>query len=63
MSSSAAEMKMCSSSVAPIPSMILTPVAACQARQVSAGSVSPAETQRRSVLEARVTGRLPDAVA
>jgi hypothetical protein len=48
MSPSAAEMKMCSSSVAPMPLMMPSPVRACQSRQVAAGRFSPAETQRRS---------------
>ena len=46
--SSAAEMKICSSSVLPIPSMILTPVASWNACHTDAGSVSPADTGRRS---------------
>ena len=44
MSSPAAEMKMCSISVAPIPSMIRTPVASRNACHVAAGRCSPAET-------------------
>jgi hypothetical protein len=47
MSSSADPMKMCSISVAPMPSMIRTPVASWNASQVDFGSASPAETQRR----------------
>ena len=46
-SSSAAEMKMCSISVDPMPSMILTPVASWNAFQVATGRCSPADTQRR----------------
>ena len=41
-------MKMCSSSVAPIPSMIVRPVASRQAVKVDSGNASPAETQRLS---------------
>ena len=47
MSSSAAEMKMCSISVAPMPSMMRSPVASWTSRQTDAGSASPAETARR----------------
>ena len=39
---------MCSISVAPMPSRILMPVAACQASKVAFGRVSPAETHLRS---------------
>ena len=46
--SSAAEMKMCSSSVAPMPLMIRSPVRSCQARQVASGRFSPADTHRLS---------------
>ena len=41
---SAAEMKMCSISVAPMPSIIRSPVACCQASRVASGSASPADT-------------------
>jgi hypothetical protein len=41
-------MKICSISVAPIPSMISRPVAACQASNVPLGSASPADTHLRS---------------
>ncbi len=46
MAPSAAETKMCSSSVAPMPLMIRRPVRSCQDRQVAAGRFSPAETHR-----------------
>jgi hypothetical protein len=42
--SSGAEMKMCSISVAPMPSISFSPVAACQASKVAFGRASPAET-------------------
>ena len=45
MSSPQAEMKMWIISVDPMPSTIRTPVASCQASEVAAGRVSPAETQ------------------
>src|SRR6478672_3789092 len=41
------EMKMCSISVAPIPSMIFNPVALYQSSQTFNGKVSPAETHLR----------------
>ncbi len=41
-------MKMCSISVAPMPSMMRMPVASRNSSQVGFGSVSPADTQRRS---------------
>jgi hypothetical protein len=41
-------MKMCSISVAPMPSMIRMPVAARQASNVALGSASPADTHLRS---------------
>ena len=47
MSSPAAEMKMCSISVAPMPSMISTPVASRNASHVAFGRCSPAETAFR----------------
>ena len=49
MSSPAAEMKMCSISVAPMPSMISTPVASRNASQTALGRCSPADTAVRSV--------------
>ena len=51
MSSSAEEMKMCSISVEPMPSMIFSPVRSWNACQVAAESGSPALTQRRSVVK------------
>ena len=42
-------MKMCSISVAPIPSMMRSPVARSHASNVASGSASPAETHLRSV--------------
>ena len=42
-------MKMCSISVAPIPSISLIPVASCQACQVGLGNVSPADTHTRKL--------------
>ena len=48
MSSSAAQTKMCSISVEPMPSMSRTPVASCTASHVAAGRCSPADTARRS---------------
>jgi hypothetical protein len=42
-------MKMCSISVAPMPSMILIPVASSQASNVARGNVSPADTHLRKL--------------
>ncbi len=47
MSPSSVLMNWCSISVEPMPSMISMPVACFQASNVAAGSVSPAEMQRR----------------
>ena len=52
MSAPDAETKMWSSSVAPIPSMISTPVALRNASQVTFGRCSPAETAFRQALTA-----------
>ena len=48
MSSSRLEMKMCSISVAPMPSRIGLPVLFVHSSNTGAGSVSPAETAMRS---------------
>jgi len=42
-------MKMCSSSVAPMPSIRSMPVASRHSTRVAAGSASPADTHWRSV--------------
>ncbi|MNQ08598.1 hypothetical protein D3C85_213980 [compost metagenome] len=47
MPSPVAEMKMCSISVAPMPSVMASPVAACHASRVASGSASPADTDKR----------------
>jgi hypothetical protein len=57
-SSSAAEMKMCSISVDPMPSISAIPVASAKARQVASGRCSPADTARR---KERSDAALPEA--
>ena len=51
------EMKMCSISVAPMPSMIARPVACLKASKVAAGSVSPAETHLRRLARSAAPSR------
>ena len=60
---SSAEMKMCSSSVAPMPSISSIPVTSFQSDRVDAGNASPAETHLRRLLSRSGTPCRASAIA